>query len=277
MIGKELNRHALLIYFALTFGVSGGGIGIVLATTGLDLSPMKPLEGGLLLAAKLLGPSVSGLVMTACVDGRTGLRRLGGRALRWRVAPRWYAVALLTVPLILMTILWPLGALLDPAFKPRNQWPLLAVGLLAGGFEEIGWTGFAAHRLLARHSAVRAGVLIGVPWALWHLLVDCRYNLGAMGVVWPLEFTIVYLSTLTPYRMLMTWVYSHTQSLLLAIIMHASFTGWLLVLFPLTDFPQSLAWQASFALVLWCAVAIVIKGEAAHAGTIRGDGALWRH
>ncbi len=54
---------------------------------------------------------------------------------------------------------------------------------------------------------------------------------------WPLEFVIVYLATLTPYRVLMTWVCSHTQSLLLAIIMHASFTGWLLVLFPLTDSP----------------------------------------
>jgi hypothetical protein len=33
-----------------------------------------------------------------------------------------------------------------------------------------------------------------------------------------------------PYRLLMMWLYSHAQSLLLAILMHASYTGWLLVL-----------------------------------------------
>ena len=72
-----------------------------------------------------------------------------------------------------------------------------------------------------------------------------------MGAIWPLEFVVVYLATLTPYRMLMTWVYARTQSLLLAILMHSSFTGWLLVLFPKTSTPQSLAWQAVFAVILW--------------------------
>jgi hypothetical protein len=73
---------------------------------------------------------------------------------------------------------------------------------------------------------------LGCIWALWHLLVDFRYNSGALGAVWPLEFFITYLLALTPYRLLMPWVYSHTQSLLLAILMHASVTGSLLVLVP---------------------------------------------
>lgn len=59
-----------------------------------------------------------------------------------------------------------------------------------------------------------------------------------MGAAWLLEFAIVYMATLTPYRMLMTWVYSNTQSLFLAMLMHASFTGWLLVLFP-RDLPYA--------------------------------------
>jgi len=37
-------------------------------------------------------------------------------------------------------------------------------------------------------------------------------------------------------------------------LMHASFTGWLLVLFPTTSVPQSLAWQAVFAVILWALV-----------------------
>jgi membrane protease YdiL (CAAX protease family) len=80
-----------------------------------------------------------------------------------------------------------------------------------------------------------------------------------MGMVWPLEFAIVYIATLTPYRMLMTWVYQNTGSVLLAILMHASYTGWLLVLFPATSSSQSLSWQAAFAIMLWLAVACVLR------------------
>ena len=257
-----LRRHPLLGYFALTFAISWIGILIVLATRGFDLSPMLPLEAGLIFLAMLLGPSVAGLIGTAILDGRVGLRELGARLVNWRVGARWYAVALLTIPAILLTILLFLSAVVDPAFAPRFPWALFAVGLVAGGFEEIGWTGFATPRLLARRSLGMAGLSLGLVWAFWHLLVDFRYNVDAMGAAWPLEFTIVYLATLTPYRMLMTWVYGNTRCLLVAILMHASFTGWLLVLFPATSLAQSLFWQAGLAVALWSVVAAVLVSNA---------------
>jgi membrane protease YdiL (CAAX protease family) len=103
-------------------------------------------------------------------------------------------------------------------------------------------------------------LLLGLIWAFWHLLVDLRYNLGTLGALWPLEFAVVYLATLTPYRMLITVVYARTQSLGLAILMHASFTGWLMALFPATTTVQSLIWQALFALMLWVlAVAVLTR------------------
>ena len=257
-----LERHPLPGYFALTFGISWSGILIVLAAGGFDLSPMLPLEAGLILLAMLLGPSLGGLIVTAILEGRAGLRELGARLINWRVCARWYAVALLTIPAILLTILLFLSVLVDPAFAPRFQWALFAVGLVAGSCEEIGWTGFATPRLLARQRLGMAGLSLGLTWAFWHLLVDFRYNIDAMGAAWLLEFAIVYLATLTPYRMLMTWVYSKTQSLFLAILMHVSFTGWLLVLFPATSFTQSLFWQSAFALVLWGTVAVALRGNA---------------
>jgi membrane protease YdiL (CAAX protease family) len=258
-----IQRRPLLGYFALTFATSWGGILIILAARGFDLSPMQPLEAGLILLAMLLGPSVSGLIFTALADGRAGMGQLGARLIRWQVGVHWYAVALLTMPAILLTILWSLSAVVDPAFSPRFQWALFAVGLVAGSFEEIGWTGFATPRLLARQTLGMAGLSLGFIWAFWHLLVDFRYNIDAMGAAWLLEFAIVYLATLTPYRMLMMWVYSHTQSLLLAMLMHASFTGWLLVLFPATSMAQSLYWQAAFALTLWGVVVVVLRRDAA--------------
>lgn len=258
MIRNLLKRHPLYGFFTLAFSISWCGILIILASNGFDLSPMQPLEGGLIFFAMIMGPSVSGLMLTALLDGCAGLKLLCSRALRWRVPVRWYVIALLTIPAILLTILLLLSAVVDPAFAPRFQWALFAVGLVAGCFEEIGWTGFATPRLLARQRLGMAGLSLGLTWAFWHLLVDFRYNIDAMGATWLLEFAVVYIATLTPYRVLMTWVYSNTQSLLLAVLMHASFTGWLLVIFPATSLTQSLFWQTAFAFTLWGTVALAV-------------------
>lgn len=254
-----LRRHPLTGYFTLAFGVSWSGILIILAAGGFGLSPMLPLEAGLILLSMLLGPSLSGLILTAFLEGRAGLGELGARLINWRVGFRWYAVALLTIPTVLLIILLFLSAIVDPAFTPGFQWALFAVGLVAGTFEEIGWTGFATPRLLARQGIGVAGLSLGLTWAFWHLLVAFRYNIDAMGAAWVLEFAIVYVATLTPYRMLMTWVYSRTQSLFLAVLMHASFTGWLLVLFPAASLAQNLFWQSAFALTLWGMMGVVLR------------------
>jgi len=256
-----LRRHPLLSYFALCFGISWGGILIALAATGFKLAALQPLETGLIFALMLLGPSASGLILTAVLDGWAGLHRLGSGLMRWTPGARWYAIALLTAPLFLLAILWPLGSFAAPAFAPRFQWALFGAGLLAGSFEEIGWTGFAAPLLLARRHMAVAGLLLGLTWAFWHLLVDFRYNFKAMGMVWPLEFAIVYLATLTPYRILMTWVYVNTKSVLLAVLMHASYTGWLLILFPAASLTQNLSWQAAFAIMLWLAASLAVRSS----------------
>ncbi len=263
MIKNWVRHHPLNGFFTLAFGISWCCILVIFAFTGMDLSSLQPVEGGLIFLAMLLGPSVSGVVCTVLVEGRAGLLALGLRAIHWRVPVRWYAVALLTVPAILLVVLSLLSGLVDPVFAPRFQWWLFGLGLLAGTFEEIGWTGFATPRLLARKSLIVAGLSLGGIWALWHLLADFRYNAGALGAAWPLEFFITYLLALTPYRLLMTWVYSHTQSVLLALLMHASFTGSLLVLVPVVPASLGFYWQLAFAVALWAVVVVVTLQERA--------------
>jgi len=263
-----LRRRPLRAFFVLAFGISWGGILIIAAAIGFDIAAPTQLATGLFFVAMLLGPSVSGLTLTALTDGRAGLRDLWARLGRWKVGAPWYAVAVLSVPVLLLAILLVLSATTAPAFAPKFQWALLAVGLIAGGLEEIGWTGFATPRLLARRSAAAAGLQLGVIWALWHALVVFLFTFGEMGNAWIVSFIVVYLATLTPYRIVMTWVYANTQSVLLAILMHASYTGWLLALFPATSSAQSLIWQAAFAASLWIAAAIALHNTA-HGETCR--------
>ena len=86
MMLRWVCRHPLLGYFALTYGISWGGILIVLGAAAFDLTVLRPLDTDLIFVSMLLGLSIAGLTMTALLEGRAGLHELGSRLLRWRVA-----------------------------------------------------------------------------------------------------------------------------------------------------------------------------------------------
>src|SRR5215212_3895416 len=173
-------KHPLLSFYALAFAIIWGGLIMVVGgPSEIPGSPEKfETRFGLVLLAWLAGPSVAGILLTGLLYGRAGLREFRSRLLMWRVGARWYAVALLTAPLSMMAVLLVLS-LVSPEYLPRiftasDRTALLlmgiAVGLTAGIFEELGWTGFAVPTLLRRmrYGVLSTGLIVGVPWAVWH-------------------------------------------------------------------------------------------------------------
>ena len=78
------------------------------------------------------------------------------------------------------------------------------------------------------------------------------------GVYW-LPFFLAFIAILTAIRVLIVWVYSNTSSVLLAQLMHASSTGFLVILGPSHVSPaQEALWYAVYAAFLWMVVALVI-------------------
>ena len=143
--------------------------------TGAELT--SPADLPVVSLASPLSIALAGILVIALAYGRVGLRDLRSRLFRWRVGVRWYAVALLTAPLSMAAILGALS-LTSNAFIPgiitaEDKASLLifglVAGLVAGFFEEIGWTGFATHELRKRHGLLATGLLVGVPWCLLHL------------------------------------------------------------------------------------------------------------
>ena len=147
---------------------------------GIDI-PRQEIESLLPVVVPLLavGPIFSGLLLTALLDGRAGLREFAARLLRWRVGLRWYAVALLLTPLLAALTLGVLS-LFSPVFVPGILVSgdkailvisALAAGLVAGLFEEPGWTGFVTPKLRQRYGLFTAGLILGAMWGFWHLIV----------------------------------------------------------------------------------------------------------
>lgn len=236
-IDRVIRERPVLAYFIVTFIVSWS---LLLLIGGYDLFSGVDWDQsslfGLAIIAMLTGPTVASLVLTWRLAGRTGIRELFGRLRLWRVGVRWYAVALLTAPVVVLAVnlgLW----LTSSSFRP----PILseeasAIALLAGlgvgmttVLEEIGWTGFAIPRLRLRHSAFTTALIVGVIWGAWHL-IQITWVAGSTSEGVPMAlylglYILFGVASLTAYRVLMVWVHDATRSLLVVTLMHASYAA----------------------------------------------------
>jgi uncharacterized protein len=273
-----IRRRPVLSYYGLVFTISWGGILVVVAPTGIpgtpsDVERLFPL----VLAALFAGPSMAGLTMTAVVGGRAGLRDLLTRLLRWRVAGKWWAVALLTGPVLVAGVIFGL-MLYSPDFTPglltaedRLGMLVFAVGwgLVGGGFlEELGWTGFAVPALRHRHGVLQTGLIVGVLWGVWHLLIAVWASRGLAVDASLAEFTAgfvaFYFVALPAYRVLMVWLHDRTASLLLVMLMHAVLSASTIALQPAHG---HFTWNLLLGVGLWgvvAAIALAKRGELSH-------------
>ena len=261
-----LRRHSVLLYFVLTVALSWVGMLIAVGSGGLPMTAEQfETRGPFVYLAMLAGPSVAALLSIALVDGRSGFRALLSRLLRWRVGARWYAVAFLVAPLSIATALLALSlffgefppAVITTSDRLSVLVSSMAAGLVVGFFEELGWTGFAVPQLRQRYSPLATGIMVGILWGGWHFLVF--WESESFSGVLPLALLFVRLfSWLPAYRVLMVWVYDRTESLLIAVLMHASLVASQFVLFPQTlEGATALISILAWAVVLWVIVAAV--------------------
>jgi len=154
---RLLARHPLTAFFLLAYGVTWGGITLLVATGAIAAASIDANAIALLAAPMLLGPSLAGVALSTGTQGLAGLRALGSAMTRWRVPGRWFAVALLPMPLLVVAILASLYLVVAPGYAPGFNAVGLLIGVTAGALEEIGWTGFATPGLLRRFWGPRRG------------------------------------------------------------------------------------------------------------------------
>jgi membrane protease YdiL (CAAX protease family) len=176
-----------------------------------------------------LGPALAALLVTAA-SGGTALRSLLAGMTLWATPSRAWMAAVGGPLLLLLTggayVGLTGGAL--PAWAEVSRVPeypalgflaILAAEVVFYGFgEEVGWRGFALPRMMRRWGALRASLLLSLPWALWHLpllLTNETYSSMNPGLLlgW-------YLSLLTG-SVIVTWLYRLSKgSILVLAVFH---------------------------------------------------------
>lgn len=256
-----IERHQLAAYFGLAYGISWGGTLLMVWLRDIQVDTASWEDIMPLAIPMLAGPFLTGILLTALLEGKEGLKGLLAGLIRWRVKIRWYIISILTNPLVVLITLSTLALLVSPVYRPSFNPSLIVFGIGAGFFEEIGWTGFATPRILRKTNWLSAAIGLGVLHGFWHLLADFLGSSAAWGPYWLPYFLVFWVGSVAAYRVLMVWVYRHTHSLLLGILMHTVFTGGFYVFMPTLAPSDQILWGIYFSASLWFLVAILTLSE----------------
>jgi len=198
MFGSAMAELGTRTFFVLAF----------LITWGLQLPAVILGERWLpLVGLGALGPTVAALIVAR--RDRTPIFR---PVRAHRVSPLWYAIALFMPGALLAIGMAVYGGKL---FYPPNSPERMVAFFVMPIAEEIGWRGLALPRLQQRHGAVRASLILGVLWALWHIpmfmLAKVPLTLLPQMIVFMCAGSLVF-----------TWLYNRSGgSLMIAVVAHA--------------------------------------------------------
>jgi len=241
-------RHPLVSFFVLTYAVAWL-LWAPLVIFGDRVS--GPLAFVLLLLGSLV-PTTVGVVLVALLRGRSGVRTLLGRLLHARIGLRWYLAVLA------LSMLGPIGLGVSVLFGGATPVVdttifgvlfLFAFSIFPGSAvgEEVGWRGFALPRMQARHSALKASLVLGILWGSWHLPL---WLTGTAGH--PISLFVPFVLAVIATSVICTWLYNNTGgSLLIIVLYHAAIN------LPITVLIAPLGSQMAQPFLIYVALTVV--------------------
>ena len=257
---KLVQLRPVTSYFTATFVISWLGAFILVAPKLFSGQAIPKMDGILMFPLMLIGPVAASFTLTYLNEGKTGIRNFFLRMGKWKAPFKWYVIAFIIPPCLILITLFTLQTFVSPVFKPNFFLFGFLFGIPAGFLEEIGWTGFAYKKLRLKFTVFKTALIVGLFWGLWHLpVIDF---LGAASphkqYLWP--FFIAFIAVLVSMRLIMMWIYSNTDSLPLVQFMHAVSTGCLATFGPFNITPaQETSWYAMYAIVLSITALFILK------------------
>jgi len=256
-----VRRHPLTCFYVLTYAIAW----LIWAPLVIWRDSIPGPVGLILNLVGAVVPSTLGLVFIGLLRGRAGVRRVLRRLVHGRIGLRWYLAALL------LTMIAPLAvgvSILFGGATPVVDNTILGVLFLfafhifpgtAMG-EELGWRGFALPRMQARHTALKASLIVGILWGCWHLPLWLTgresHPISLFG-----PFVVAVIASSVVY----TWLYNNTGgSLLIVVLYHAASNLPITVLIAPMGSQMVQPFLIYVALMVVAAAVIVIATGAEH-------------
>ena len=166
-------------------------------------------------------PLIAALILTYRRNKSPGIEELLKRAFDYKriKKKRWYIPIIFLMPAMMFLAYWIM--ILAGLPLPQPYIPLMLVLTFFPVFfvfavgEEVGWLGYAIDPMQDRWGALKASIILGTIWELWHLWPYIQTGNGPAWVMWQSLGSI-------PLRILIVWLYNNTgKSIFAGILFHA--------------------------------------------------------
>lgn len=213
MTSQDLKKSHPLAFFALVFALSLPFWIMSLGAGRSDLPDNIPATD----IGATLTPLIAACILISIENGKPGLKRYFGRILDYRRIKdkRWLVVAILLLPALYAVTYAAMKLAALPLPPHLNLSPALVSALalfsVAATVEELGYTAYATDALQQDHSALSTALIVGVPWALWHLPSMVQMGQTWQLIAWGVPGTVA-------FRVITVWIYNNSNGSLFAVV-----------------------------------------------------------
>lgn len=169
-----------------------------------------------------LSPGVAALILTAIFFKKNDLKTLLKAVVKWRVTFKWYIIIIiLSIALCGLSLLlfnWAYGQINKPDPAYNFIFYFILILPLSALWEETGWRGFLLPILQEKNTPLKASIIIGFVWGLWHLPIYLAIDPYGDKTIYYFLFMFIGCFALS---IIETWLYNSTKgSLFICILFH---------------------------------------------------------
>lgn len=206
---RPLTFFLLLFAITIPFWIFGGN--------NLPIPIKLPVS-----AFAAFNPMIAALILTYRHSGSNGVKALFSKAFDYRKIKNriWYIPTLLLSPLVYALSYGIMRLAGRPL--PDPEIPMLMAPVFFGVFfvfaigEELGWMGYSIDPLQSRWGALKAAVVVGLIWGVFHLIPDLQNRQAADWILWQRLGAVL-------LRILIVWIYNNTgKSVFSSVLFHAT-------------------------------------------------------
>lgn len=166
----DMSLRTVWWFLAITFGL-GWGIGALLFLFTDQIEALfGPVSGTNPVFILLVwSPAIAGVTLVWRHYGRKGVGSFLRRLTLWRMPSPWWVFLLLGIPAVKYLGAAFNGSAGDFPFSPwYGLLSAMAIALLIGPVEELGWRGVALPLFQRRFAPLWSALILGAFWAVWH-------------------------------------------------------------------------------------------------------------
>lgn len=129
---------------------------------------------------------------------------------------KWYLPVVFLMPVTALISFWYMkvtgGIVPEPQPSPLSVFIFFFVYFIGAIGEELGWSGYIIEPLQNRYGAFSASIILGIVWAIWHIIPYTQTHQTATWITWQCIATVF-------LRVIMVWIFNNTSKSVFAMVL----------------------------------------------------------